>query len=1102
MITEEYIRELTNTTVFQRGKSIQRSDWKIEEFSVSEAGDKDYISAQVAGSRGNHYYVTGEYDYTHHEVYEMTCECPAYYSYDGLCKHCIAVLLEYMEYCERRKVIKDYLGNNSRNKMNAKIRSRSTTQEIKQLLDVHMRRKTAPVVQKGVHGQVVLEPHLELNQDEIDLTFKIGVSQMYILKDISGFLENLDESREYSYGKKLSFIHTEDAFTEESRNLVRFIKEWMNNNKNGRSYSTYRYVYGYYSTQEIRKTIQLKGEDLDDFFDAIGEMPFYLKENQRVEKIWHLEDKKNYSPKLEIQGKDNGIEIKIQPIVHYESSRNDIYFLQGNVFRVEKTKQNDIQQFIKCIEGRMAFIQKEDIPLFCRDFLPELREKYDCREKEFEEEDFVIAEAKYEIYLDMPQKDFITCRLMAVYGDKKYNVRDKNTEKNARDLYFETEIEEKVAVWFNALNENEKLWVLAEDEEAMYDLLMNGIVQLQSIGEVYISDALKKITIRSTPKIEVGISIEGNLLDLKMSVEDIPKKDLVEILSRYQKKKKYYRLKNGDFVDIDDDKIAVISEIQRGLGIKDSELQEENIYLPKYRALYLDTQLKENQSIPVIKNREFKSLLRNMKTIEDNDFEIPEKMESLLREYQKRGFLWLKTLKENGFGGILADDMGLGKTLQVITFLLSEQIENEKKENNEISSGLCRSLIVAPASLVLNWKSEIDHFASELPVRIIIGNAEERKKMIQQAGENEILVTSYDLLKRDISAYSGLRFANQIIDEAQFIKNYGTQAAKTVRKIQADFKLALTGTPVENRLSELWSIFEYIMPGFLYTYQKFRKEIEQQVVIEPDGEAAKRLKKMVHPFILRRLKKDVLTDLPDKIEKNTYINLEEEQQRLYDAHVKRLQLLLDKQTEEEFKTSKIVILSEITKLRQICCCPALIYEDYPYFSAKENLCVDLIHKAAEAGHKILLFSQFTSMLDRLEERFQQEKISFYKLTGSTSKEKRLQMVEQFNKDDTTVFCISLKAGGTGLNLTAADIVIHYDPWWNLAVQNQATDRAHRIGQENVVTVYKLIAKETIEENIVKLQEKKMALADQIIGGEEMGSGSFSKEELLELLKEL
>lgn len=287
---------------------------------------------------------------------------------------------------------------------------------------------------------------------------------------------------------------------------------------------------------------------------------------------------------------------------------------------------------------------------------------------------------------------------------------------------------------------------------------------------------------------------------------------------------------------------------------------------------------------------------------------------------------------------------------------VQDWIENEKKENNRTSSGLCRSLIVAPASLVLNRKSEIDHFAPELSVQIIIGNAEERKKMIQQAGENEILVTSYDLMKRDISAYSGLRFANQIIDEAQFIKNYGTQAAKTVRKIQADFKLALTGTPVENRLSELWSIFEYIMPGFLYTYQKFRKEIEQQVVIEPDGEAAKRLKKMVHPFILRRLKKDVLTDLPDKIEKNTYINLEEEQQRLYDAHVKRLQLLLDKQTEEEFKTSKIVILSEITKLRQICCCPALIYEDYSYFSAKENLCVDLIHKAAEAGHKILLFS--------------------------------------------------------------------------------------------------------------------------------------------------
>ena len=322
-----------------------------------------------------------------------------------------------------------------------------------------------------------------------------------------------------------------------------------------------------------------------------------------------------------------------------------------------------------------------------------------------------------------------------------------------------------------------------------------------------------------------------------------------------------------------------------------------------------------------------------------------------------------------------------------------------------------------------------------------------------------------------------------------------------MKKIKADTRFALTGTPVENRLSELWSIFDYLMPGFLYSYSRFREELEVQIVQHESEEASERLRKMIRPFVLRRLKKDVLRDLPDKLEENMYTRLEGEQQKLYDAHVKRMKLLLDKQSEEEFNTSKIVILSELTKLRQICCDPALLFEEYKGESAKLEMCVDLIRNAVENGHKILVFSQFTTMLSRLADRLENEETAYYMLTGSTGKEKRAKLVEEFNKEDnpTAVFLISLKAGGTGLNLTTADIVIHYDPWWNLAVQNQATDRAHRIGQKNVVNVYKLIAKDTIEENIVKLQEKKHALADQILNGADMGSGSFSREEILELL---
>lgn len=256
---------------------------------------------------------------------------------------------------------------------------------------------------------------------------------------------------------------------------------------------------------------------------------------------------------------------------------------------------------------------------------------------------------------------------------------------------------------------------------------------------------------------------------------------------------------------------------------------------------------------------------------------------------------------------------------------------------------------------------------------------------------------------------------------------------------------------------------------------------------------------MIRPFVLRRLKKEVLKDLPDKLEENMYAHMEGEQQKIYDANVKRLQLLLDSQSDEEFKTGKLQILSELTKLRQLCCAPELVYDDYKGNSAKTDMCINLIQNAVEGGHKILVFSQFTSMLTILEKRLEAEGISYYTLTGSTSKLKRKELVEKFNQDNTSVFFISLKAGGTGLNLTSADIVIHYDPWWNLAVQNQATDRAHRIGQKNVVTVYKLIAKGTIEENIVKLQDKKKALADEILNGEGMDNGSFSKEELLELL---
>lgn len=375
----------------------------------------------------------------------------------------------------------------------------------------------------------------------------------------------------------------------------------------------------------------------------------------------------------------------------------------------------------------------------------------------------------------------------------------------------------------------------------------------------------------------------------------------------------------------------------------------------------------------------------------------------------------------------------------------------------------------------------------------------ERKAAIREMENGQVIITSYDVLKRDIEDYEKHVFAIQVIDEAQYIKNPATQAAKAVKKINAGFKLALTGTPIENRLSELWSIFDYLMPGFLYAYSHFRQEMELPIIAGQDENKMERLQRMIRPFVLRRLKNDVLKDLPEKLEENVYSKMEGEQLSLYDAHVQRMKLMLNKQNDQEFKQVRFEVLAELTRLREICCDPSLVFENYKGESAKSETCMELITNAVNAGHKILLFSQFTTMLERLQAQLAQAGISYYTLTGSVSKEKRMQLVEAFNQDDTNVFCISLKAGGTGLNLTAADIVIHYDPWWNIAVQNQATDRAHRIGQDKVVTVYKLVTQGTIEEKIVEMQERKKALADEVLEGTGMDTGRFSREELLELL---
>ena len=438
--------------------------------------------------------------------------------------------------------------------------------------------------------------------------------------------------------------------------------------------------------------------------------------------------------------------------------------------------------------------------------------------------------------------------------------------------------------------------------------------------------------------------------------------------------------------------------------------------------------------------------------------------------------------------------MGLGKTVQMLSVIVDYAKNKDRKP----------SLVVSPSSLTLNWQNEVKKFTNKLKTIVIRGTLQERKYLIENIKDYDLVITSYDLLKRDIDIYKekDYRFKYVIADEAQYLKNSNTKNAKAIKQIKADTRYALTGTPIENSLAELWSIFDFIMPGYLFTCRKFKNLYETPIVKENDEKAMQKLKMLIEPFILRRNKKEVLTELPEKTVTVMNNEMNEEQRNLYLNYLARAKQELAEQIKlNGYENTHMQILAALTRLRQICCHPSLFIEGYKDGSSKLDQCIEIIQDAITGGHKILLFSGYTSMFEIIEKELKKRNIVYFKLTGSTKVDDRIRLVDEFNENpEIKVFLISLKAGGTGLNLTGADMVIHYDPWWNVSTENQATDRAYRIGQKNNVQVYKLITKNSIEEKIYELQEKKAKLADNMLDTKTTFINRFSKEEIMKLFE--
>jgi SNF2 family DNA or RNA helicase len=593
--------------------------------------------------------------------------------------------------------------------------------------------------------------------------------------------------------------------------------------------------------------------------------------------------------------------------------------------------------------------------------------------------------------------------------------------------------------------------------------------------------AKDRFTVIEKPKIE--INIVGDLLNIDINIKGINKEDIKKVIQKIQKEKdvgiNYIELDNGKIVEYTPEIKAAIDQHHQ-LSKDNSEIVHDMIKLIKAQAVY-----SSNSDFNYKISPETKKVLKKITTYKQK--KVKYNSLAILRDYQINGVGWMKQLSDLGFSGILADDMGLGKTIQVITFITNHLVNNE------------RVIIIMPKALLYNWKNEIEKFAPELSYKIVDGNASNREKTIKKYINDlnvQVLLTTYSAIQKDSELFKTIEFSHIFIDEAQHIKNPISKNHLAVKKIRAKTAFALTGTPIENNLVEFWSIFNVLLPGLLGTRTTFTNFF----IKNGNQQSNEILKKTVAPFILRRLKKDVLLELPEKLETPIILELNSKQEKLYNSlHAIARNEVLETIKETGIAQNKIKILSLLTKLRQVCCYPKAIDENFSGKNSKIELLNELVEELISSDHRILVFSQFTTVLKEIEKEFVKKKITTLYLDGKTKSQERQKLTQKFNEDSSiSVFLISLKAGGTGLNLTGADTVIHFDPWWNPSIENQASDRAYRMGQNKNVQIIKLICKNTIEEKIVELQNRKQNLINDVLNNEEKAISNLTEQELLNL----
>ena len=866
---------------------------------------------------------------------------------------------------------------------------------------------------------------------------KIGVGIKYTIKTrdkFNAFRRCYLGDDELELGKKLTYSRAKYYFNEDDTKIVEFLFNYS------------RFSVGNYEVRD--EPLKLNNREFNELLRLLENKTFTLAGNTIKNIV------KGMPTDYRLDYEDNKYKFFIDNYEQYLVVDNDARFViyDNKLYLLDIEDSKILCELYDNGVNSIVFA-KENLELFKKGLLRKTINNIvvDDNIQEIK----VSKEKKISIYFDLAE-DRVRANVKLKYGNSEFDYFDK-VDDIIRDVDFENKAISDLTAYGFVLSKN---CFEIGDMDSAYNFLDNGLEYFANNYTIFTTEKIKKLNIYKDVKVKSNFSIgKDNILAYDFQIDKVNEDEVNSMLLAIKSKKKYYRLKSGDVISLLQSKeLEDFSALTEDLGLGD-DLKENRISIPKYRAFFIDS-LKNNRYQEISTNASFDEFIKNFKTYKNAKVKFSQEEDKLLRDYQKDGVKWLYTIYKCDLGGILADEMGLGKTLQAIIFL--RKVIDLKPD--------AKILIVSPTSLVYNWEKEFSKFAPELKYIVMADNKKKRQDIMQKFNEYNIFITTYGLVRNDNDYYEDKNFEVCIIDEAQAIKNYQAGMTKEIKKIKARTKIALTGTPLENSVLELWSIFDFIMPGYLNSITRFKDAYGIKDVDEESLKKLDTLNYQIKPFILRRKKKEVSKELPDKIEHIEYLDMSEKEKALYQSLVEETKREInDVVASEGFSKARFKIVTLLTRLRQLCISPRLLDENYQEESVKIKRLLDIIKELIKDKHKILIFSSFKSAVYLVKEALDRESISNYVIDGSVKGRDRVAMVDAFNKDKTNCFLITLKSGGTGLNLTSADVVIHLDIWWNPQAENQATDRAHRIGQTKKVTVLKLINKGTVEEKIIELQ---------------------------------